>query len=110
MTHFELHEPRWKEEPGQKALTIHRDERNSTTHNLSAVDLNSLTDMLATEVMFTEENIQRAAEKLLADDLGYCECRRNPFDKHDVNPPCSSRRKAVQDVRAVVEVFKGAIH
>lgn len=35
-----------------------------------------------------------ASEVLLADDSGPCECRRSPFDKHNVNPPCSTRRHA----------------
>jgi hypothetical protein len=53
--------------------------------------------------MITDEMIKQAAEILLHGDLSYCECRRSPFDKHDVYPPCSSRRQALDKAERILE-------
>ena len=61
----------------------------------------------ADAVMFSEEAIERATEVLLEGYQGWCHCRRSPFDKHDVNPPCATRVDATARVRAVVAALRG---
>jgi hypothetical protein len=51
--------------------------------------------------------VERAVEVLLERWPEWCECRRSPFDKHNVNPPCNTRVKANAQVRAVVDALRG---
>lgn len=44
------------------------------------------------ETNVPSEVVDTIVETLLGLDSAVCECRRSPFDKHDVNPPCSTRR------------------
>jgi len=57
-------------------------------------------------VMFSDEAIDRAVEVLIADS-GWCQCRHNPGEKHDVNPPCSTRKNAEVKAREVIAALKG---
>lgn len=52
--------------------------------------------------MIPKETVHAVAEIILQGDMGMCECRRSPFDKHDVNPPCSTRILARETARAVL--------
>jgi hypothetical protein len=54
------------------------------------------------------KEVLAASEVLLADDSGPCECRRSPFDKHNVNPPCSTRRHAEMLAEAMLEAARAA--
>lgn len=47
--------------------------------------------------------VEAAAEEFLRLDREPCECRRSPFDKHTVNPPCSTRRQVTTQMRAAME-------
>lgn len=47
--------------------------------------------------------LEAAADAIAQDDGGACECRRSSYDKHDINPPCSGRRRAVRAARAALE-------
>jgi hypothetical protein len=49
-----------------------------------------------------DKAIQAVVEVLIAGPE-WCECRHSPFDKHDVNPPCSTRRRATEQARAALE-------
>lgn len=54
--------------------------------------------------MVSEAVIRETVEQLLKDDSSYCDCRRSPFDKHTVNPPCQTRNEMTKTVRKVVEL------
>ena len=56
----------------------------------------------ADAVMFSEEAVEQAVENLLAGDYSYCPCRSHSGEKHDVNPPCETRREADRTVRSVI--------
>ena len=47
---------------------------------------------------------------ILTSGREWCECRRSPFDWHDVNPPCSTvlraHEQADQIITALVELGK----
>ncbi|HEX9088161.1 MAG TPA: hypothetical protein VF867_11600 [Arthrobacter sp.] len=47
--------------------------------------------------------LDAAVEEFLRPDRSACECRRSPFDKHTVNPPCSTRRDVTTRMRAALE-------
>jgi len=53
-------------------------------------------------IALDDATVERAADILLQGDMGMCECRRSPFDKHDVNPPCSTRKDAIAKMRRVL--------
>ena len=53
--------------------------------------------------MIPAEAVEAAADIIVQGDRGACECRRSMFDKHDVNPPCSTRRNALRVARAALE-------
>ena len=53
--------------------------------------------------MIPEAAVEAAAVIIVQGDRGACECRRSIFDKHDVNPPCSTRRQAIRTARAALE-------
>lgn len=53
--------------------------------------------------MIPEQAVQAAAEIILQGDTSLCECRHSPFDKHDVNPPCSTRKWATVKARRSLE-------
>ena len=55
-------------------------------------------------VLLDDATVERAADILLQGDLSVCECRRSPLDKHDVNPPCSTRKAAIEKMRRVLSV------
>lgn len=44
-----------------------------------------------------------AVVEILIVDSGWCECRHNPRDKHDVDPSCSTRKQATLNARAALE-------
>lgn len=48
--------------------------------------------------MFSKETVEEAVAAILKMDRSYCECRRSPFDSHDVHPPCSTRTKVTEQV------------
>jgi len=50
-----------------------------------------------------EVAVEAAVEAMLQDDKSCCECRHSTLDKHDVNPPCSTRRRAAQLAHAALE-------
>lgn len=58
-------------------------------------------------VKLDDATVERAAEVLISGPE-WCECRRSPFDKHDVNPPCPTRRQATELARAVLAAAVGA--
>jgi hypothetical protein len=78
-------------------------------HMLPGSDCTPLVDLstLPGWMVFSEEAIERAVEVLLERWPGWCECRRSPFDKHNVNPPCNTRVKANAQARAVVAALRG---
>ena len=53
--------------------------------------------------MIPDAAVEAAAGLIVQGDMGDCECRRSPYDKHDVNPPCSTRRRAIRVARAALE-------
>jgi hypothetical protein len=53
--------------------------------------------------MTTTSAVDAATEEFLRADRDACECRRSPFDKHDVNPPCSTRRDVRTRMQAALE-------
>ena len=53
--------------------------------------------------MIPDAAVEAAADLIVQGDMGDCECRRSPYDKHDVNPPCSTRRRAARVARAALE-------
>jgi len=55
------------------------------------------------EAKITDEAVEAAAAIIVQGDRGACECRRSIFDKHDVNPPCSTRSQAIRSARAALE-------
>jgi hypothetical protein len=46
--------------------------------------------------------VEAAAEEFLRVDREPCECRRSPFDKHTINPPCSTRREVTARIRTAL--------
>ncbi|WP_354214583.1 hypothetical protein [Arthrobacter sp. UYCo732] len=44
-----------------------------------------------------------ATDEFLRLDRKPCECRRSPFDKHTVNPPCQTRRHTTDQIRRALE-------
>jgi hypothetical protein len=56
-----------------------------------------------TNQVIPEAAVEAAADLIVQGDMGDCECRRSPYDKHDVNPPCSTRRRATRIARAALE-------
>jgi len=57
----------------------------------------------------SNEAVEKAADLIVQGNTDYCECRRSPFDKHTVNPPCSTRRDAMRVARVVLEAAAGII-
>lgn len=53
--------------------------------------------------MIPEAAVEAAAETVLQLEWAPCQCRRSPFDKHSVNPPCPTRREANVRMRAALE-------
>lgn len=53
--------------------------------------------------MKTTAAVEAAAEEFLRLDREACECRRSPFDKHTVSPPCSTRREVRSRMQAALE-------
>lgn len=53
------------------------------------------------KLVLDDATVERASEMLL-DGYEWCQCRRSPFDKHDIYPPCSTRVLARQTARAVL--------
>lgn len=47
--------------------------------------------------------LDAATEEFLRADREPCECRRSPFDKHTVSPPCSTRRDVTTRMRTALE-------
>lgn len=56
--------------------------------------------------MFSKEIVEEAVAAILQEDRSYCECRRSPFDGHDVNPPCPTRVKVTAQVRLTLEIVE----
>jgi hypothetical protein len=56
--------------------------------------------------MFSKEIVEEAVAAILKEDRSYCECRRSPFDGHDVNPPCPTRVRVTEQVRLTLEVVE----
>lgn len=52
-------------------------------------------------LVIDDATVERVSEILLQ-NFDWCECRRSPFDKHDVNPPCSTRVRARDSARAML--------
>ena len=53
--------------------------------------------------MIPKETVDAMAEIILQGDMDVCICRRSPFDKHDINPPCPKRQWALGKARRVLE-------
>lgn len=53
--------------------------------------------------MISHEAVEAAVEAFLKDDKSYCECRHSTLDKHDVNPPCSTRKRVAEQMASVLE-------
>ena len=53
--------------------------------------------------MIPDEAVEATADIIVQGDRGACECRRSIFDKHDANPPCSTRRQAIRTARLALE-------
>jgi hypothetical protein len=68
---------------------------------LDAADAHDLANGIH-RIALDDATVERAADILLQGDMGMCECRRSPFDKHDVNPPCSTRKDAIAKMRRVL--------
>jgi hypothetical protein len=51
-----------------------------------------------------KEVVEDIVAALLKDDRSYCECRRSPFDGHDVNPPCETRIRVTKQVELTLEM------
>lgn len=60
--------------------------------------------------MISDAAVEAAADMIVQGDRGACECRRSIFDKHDVNPPCSTRRQAIRTARAALEAAAPHLH
>jgi hypothetical protein len=54
--------------------------------------------------MIPKDVVEDAVAAILKDDRSYCECRRSPFDGHDVNPPCATRIKVTEHVTLTLEI------
>jgi hypothetical protein len=54
--------------------------------------------------MTSKEIVEEAVAAILKDDRSYCDCRRSPFDGHDVNPPCETRIRVTEQVRLTLEI------
>lgn len=54
--------------------------------------------------MIPEAIVEEAVTAILKGEKGYCECRRNPADGHDVNPPCETRTRVTEQVRLTLEI------
>lgn len=52
------------------------------------------------------EAIEKAVEAILKEDRDWCECRRSPFDKHDVNPPCKTRKQVTRQVEMTLDIIE----
>lgn len=59
--------------------------------------------------MISEEAVNAAADVITQGDVSACECRRSIFDKHDVNPPCSTRRRAEMTALRALQAATQAI-
>jgi len=60
--------------------------------------------------MKTNENVNQVVEQVVdtlasEDRGGWCECRHNPMEKHDVNPPCSRVREFDGIVRRIITLL-----
>lgn len=54
--------------------------------------------------MISKVVVEEAVDAILKGDKSYCECRRSPFDGHDVNPPCGTRIKVTEQVTLTLEI------
>lgn len=61
-----------------------------------------MSDRIGTKV--PAEVVDNIVEALLGRDPSICECRRSPFDKHDVNPPCSTRKNMIEHVLTTLKM------
>lgn len=53
--------------------------------------------------MIPDEAVEAAVEAFLKDDASYCECRHSTLDKHDVNPPCSTRKRVTAQMASALK-------
>lgn len=62
------------------------------------------------EMMFSDEAVERVVKGMLSEDDGsWCECRRSPFDPHDVNPPCKTVRGYYTVTRKVFALMQKGV-